>query len=194
MKYKFLLKLPYFFILFAACTSKKQPLFKLLPASYTGIHFENTISEKKFTKQTMNEFGYMGGGIGIGDFNKDGKKDIFFCGNQVSSQLYLNKGENKFEDITNPAGISTNTWITGVSIVDINNDGYDDIFLNRYGYMLDKPIRNLLYINQKNNTFKEEGIAYGFTDSASYSTQTVFFDYDNDGDLDMFQINYMLKI
>ncbi len=180
-------------IVLFSCTHKKHSIFTSLPASYTGINFINIIKEEKFTKSTMNEFGYMGGGIGIGDFNNDGRKDIFFCGNQVSSQLYLNVGDNKFENITTKAGLQTSIWITGVSVIDINNDGYDDLFLNAYGYMLDKPIRNLLYINQRNNTFVEEGILYGFTDSTHYSTQSAFLDYDNDGDLDMFQLNYNLN-
>jgi enediyne biosynthesis protein E4 len=171
---------------------KKQTLFTSLPASASGIHFNNIIDEKKFAKQTLNEFGYMGGGVGIGDFNNDGLKDIFFCGNQVSSKLYLNKGENKFEDISKQADIETNVWCTGASVVDINNDGYDDIYVCTYGKSLDTPIHNLLFVNQRNNTFKEQAVSYGIGDS-SYTTQTAFFDYDKDGDLDMFLINYLLN-
>jgi enediyne biosynthesis protein E4 len=173
-------------------TPQQQKLFTAMPSSQSGIHFINTIDEKKFTKETMNEFGYMGGGTGIGDFNNDGLKDIFFCGNQVSSKLYVNKGNNKFEDITHQAGVETNVWATGVSVVDINCDGYDDIYVCTYGKMLDNPVHNLLFINQRNNTFTEQASEYGLTDS-SYNTQASFFDYDMDGDLDMFLINYMLN-
>ena len=140
----------------------------------------------------LNEFAYMGGGVGIIDINNDGLKDIFFCGNQVSSKLYLNKGNNHFEDITLSAGVSTSDWITGISVVDINNDGYDDIYLCTYNDSAGKRSRNLLFINQHNNTFKEEAVEYGLADT-SYSTQAVFFDYDKDGDLDMYLCNYMLN-
>ncbi len=181
-------------LLIASCNKKvpNEKYFTALSAAETGIKFNNTIDEAKFGKETMNEFGYMGGGVGIGDFNNDGLKDIFFCGNQVSSKLYLNKGENKFEDITKKAAVETNVWCTGVSVVDINNDGYDDIYVCTYGKSLDAPIHNLLFINQHNNSFKEEANAYGIADS-SYSTQVAFFDYDKDGDLDMFLVNYLLN-
>ena len=183
-----------FFIVFSiSCNQhKKEKLFSQLPSSQTGIYFSNDIDEKKFSKEAMNEFGYMGGGAGIGDFNNDGLKDIFFCGNQVSSRLYINKGSNKFDDVTKQAGLTTDVWATGVSIIDINNDGYDDIYVCTYGKGLEKRTPNLLYINQHDLTFKEEGAAYGLADT-SYSSQAVFFDYDGDGDLDMFLVNYMLN-
>jgi enediyne biosynthesis protein E4 len=180
------------FIIVSCNNQKKETLFTSLSASYSGIDFNNTIDEKKFAKETLNEFGYMGGGVGIGDFNNDGLKDIFFGGNQVSSKLYLNKGENKFEDISKQAGIETNVWCTGASVVDINNDGYDDIYVCTYGKSLDMPIHNLLFVNQRNNTFKEEALSYGIGDSC-YATQSAFFDYDKDGDLDMFLVNYLLN-
>ena len=131
-------------------------------------------------------------GVGIGDFNNDGKKDIFFTGNQVSCRLYINKGNNQFEDITEKAGINTGVWCTGVSIVDINNDGYDDIYVCVFGKDLLHRSKNLLFINQHNLTFKEEAEAYGLADTG-YSTQAVFFDYDKDGDLDMYLTNYLLS-
>src|SRR6185312_16290094 len=183
------------FIVFAAgsCTDKsRNQLFTILPSEKTGVHFSNSIDETKMPGDALNEFGYMGGGVGILDVNNDGLKDIFFCGNQVSSKLYLNKGNNHFEDITLSAGVSTSDWITGISIVDINNDGYDDIYLCTYNDSAGKRSHNLLFINQHNNTFKEESVAYGLADT-SYSTQAVFFDYDKDGDLDMYLCNYMLN-
>src|SRR5450755_2978265 len=105
------------------------PLFTSLSSGQTGIHFRNDIREDDSTSSFIDEFGYMGGGVGIGDFNRDGRKDIFFTGNQTSCRLYINKGSNTFEDITEKAGLSTNLWATGVSIVDINGDGYDDIYV-----------------------------------------------------------------
>ncbi len=119
-------------------------------------------------------------------------KDIFFSGNQVSCRLYINKGNNKFEDITEKAGISTNVWATGVSIADVNNDGYDDIYVCVFGKDLLHAAKNLLFINQHDLTFKEEAAAYGL-DNTGYSTQAVFFDYDKDGDLDMYLVNYLLS-
>ena len=182
-------------IVFAAggCANKiENRLFTFLPSKETGVHFSNNIDETKMPGDALNEFAYMGGGVGIIDVNNDGLKDIFFCGNQVSSKLYLNKGNNHFEDITQSAGVTTSDWITGVSVVDINADGYDDIYLCTYGRTLGAHSHNLLFINQHNNTFKEEAAEYGLADT-SYSTQAVFFDYDKDGDLDMYLSNYMLN-
>ena len=122
------------FFLLVSCSHKKTiPFFTQLSAAETGIHFNNEIHENDSSHSFINEFGYMGGGVGIGDFNNDGKKDIFFSGNQVSCRLYINKGNNHFEDITEKAGLHTDVWCTGVSIVDINNDGYDDIYVCVFG-------------------------------------------------------------
>ena len=182
-----------FFFFAIGCKEKnKNRLFTFLSSNQTGISFNNTIDETKMPGDALNEFAYMGGGVGVIDVNNDGLKDLFFCGNQVSSKLYLNKGKNHFEDITQTAGVSTSDWITGVSVVDINGDGYDDIYLCTYGRTLGTHSRNLLFINQHNNTFKEEAVEYGLADT-SYSTQAVFFDYDKDGDLDMYLSNYMLN-
>jgi hypothetical protein len=176
-----------------ACTAdKKGSLFRSLPSTATNIHFINQVNETDSTHSFINEFGYMGGGVGIGDFNNDGLKDIYFTGNQVSSTLYINKGENRFEDITAKAGCGTSGWATGVSIVDINNDGYDDIYVCVFGKNLLQRAANLLYINQHDLTFKESASEYGLADT-SYSTQAVFFDYDKDGDLDMYLTNYLLS-
>jgi len=150
------------------------------------------VNETDSTHSFINEFGYMGGGVGIGDFNNDGLKDIYFTGNQVSSKLYLNKGDNRFEDITDKAGCGTSGWATGVSVVDINNDGYDDIYVCVFGKNLLERAANLLFINQQDNTFKESAAEYGLADT-SYSTQAVFVDYDKDGDLDMYLTNYLLS-
>jgi hypothetical protein len=178
-----------FVITVAGCGSKKNKLFSKLPSSETGIRFSNDIHDTDSTNSLINEFGYMGGGVGIGDFNNDGLKDIVFTANQVSSRIYINKGNHKFEDITEKAGLVTNVWATGISIVDINNDGYDDIYICTYGKNLLHRSKNMLFINQHNLTFKEEGEVYGLADSG-YSSQAVFFDYDRDGDLDMYLANY----
>lgn len=179
-------------ILLAACMRKqKTNLFTKLSAKESGISFKNDIQDNDSSYSFINEFGYMGGGVGIGDFNNDGLKDIFFSGNQVSCRLYINKGNNSFDDITEKAGIATNVWCTGVSIADINNDGYDDIYVCVFGKDLKTRSKNLLFINQHNLTFKESADEYGLSDT-SYSTQAAFVDYDKDGDLDMYLANYLL--
>ena len=167
-------------------------MFTKLSSAESGIHFSNDVHDEDSSHSFINEFGYMGGGVGIGDFNNDGLKDIFFSGNQVSCRLYINKGNNQFEDITQKAGIGTDVWCTGVSIVDINNDGYDDIYVCVFGKDLLHRAKNLLFINQHDLTFKEEAADYGLADTGN-STQAVFFDYDKDGDLDMYLVNYLLS-
>ncbi|HEY6899381.1 MAG TPA: VCBS repeat-containing protein [Puia sp.] len=180
-------------VLLASCTQQRQKtLFTRMPAERTGIHFNNTIVEDDSTSSFIDEFGYMGGGVGIGDFNNDGLKDIFFTGNQVSCRLYLNKGNNTFEDVTEKAGLTTHVWATGVSVVDINNDGYDDIYVCVFGKNLLQRSQNLLFVNQRNGTFREAAGEYGLA-ATDYSTQAVFFDYDKDGDLDMYLTNYLLN-
>jgi len=166
--------------------------FSPIAPSSSNIKFNNSIDEKLMPKNALNEFAYMGGGVGILDVDNDGKKDIFFCGNQVSSALYLNKGNNNFEDITQKAGIATNSWCSGVSVVDINNDGYDDLYVCVYNNSTSSHNSNLLFINQHNNTFKEQAKEYGLSFSGA-SSQAVFFDYDLDGDLDMYLANYFLN-
>ena len=185
-----------FLIVAILCTScqheQNNRMFTKLDAKESGILFSNDIHDDDSSYSFINEFGYMGGGVGIGDFNNDGLPDIFFTGNQVSCRLYINKGNNRFEDITEKAGVSTDVWCTGVSIADVNSDGYDDIYVSVFGKDLRTRSKNLLFINQHNLTFKEQADAYGLADTG-YSTQGVFFDYDRDGDLDMYLTNYLLS-
>ncbi|MEO6549311.1 MAG: VCBS repeat-containing protein [Ferruginibacter sp.] len=181
------------FISLTSCNQKpNNSLFSLLSSEQSGIKFSNDIHDNDSSHSFINEFGYMGGGVAIGDFNNDGLKDVFFTGNQVSSRLYINKGNNKFDDITGKAGISTDAWCTGVSVVDINHDGFDDIYVCVFGKDLSHRAQNLLFINQHDLTFKEEANNYGLADTG-YSTQAAFFDYDKDGDLDMYLTNYLLS-
>lgn len=167
----------------------KDTLFTLLPSSKTGIDFKNEVADGK----EMNIFNYHnfynGGGVAIGDINNDGKPDIFLVSNQQTSKLYLNLGNWKFEDVTNKAGLKSNhKWHTGVSMVDINGDGWLDIYVCNSGTMAGDDRANELYINQKDGTFREEAHAYGLDDRGE-STQAIFFDYDGDGDLDCFVLN-----
>lgn len=180
-------------LLLSGChQNNNSKLFTPLDPAISNVNFSNNIDEKKMPKNALNEFAYMGGGVGILDVNNDGRKDIFLCGNQVSSALYLNKGNNVFEDITMQAGLSTNRWCTGVSVVDINNDGYDDLYVCVYNNNSGTHNSNLLFINQGNNSFKEQAEDYGLSFSGA-SSQAVFFDYDKDGDLDMYLANYLLN-
>ncbi len=163
--------------------------FEIIPSTETGIKFRNDIIENDQYNYLNYEAMYNGGGCAVLDVNKDGLLDIFFVSNQQKEKLYLNKGNFKFEDISSSANIEGgDEWSAGVSIVDINSDGYDDIYISCH--LLDDPIKrkNKLYINQKNNQFLEQANSYGIAD-IGYSIQSYFFDYDNDSDLDLLVIN-----
>lgn len=173
---------------FSHCNvEKNDPLFQLLDAEYTGIDFSNDLSNSDSLIALSFEYLFNGGGVAIGDFNNDGLSDIFFTGNMKQSRLYLNKGNMKFEDITASSQINTKgKWASGAAVVDINQDGWLDIYVCVGGLSTDQEKRaNLLFINQKNNTFTEEAEAYGIDDSG-YSINATFWDYDKDGDLDMY--------
>jgi hypothetical protein len=176
-------------ILFFSCNPKKEPtLFTLVDNS--NINFENTITETK----SLNVFNYRnfynGGGVAIGDLNNDGLPEVFFTANQGPNKLYLNKGNLQFEDISAKSGFAEKKqWSTGVVMVDINNDGWLDIYVCNAGNMFDTSIRkNQLFINNHNLTFTESATKYGL-DNNGYTTQASFFDYDLDGDLDCFMVN-----
>ncbi|NCD71286.1 VCBS repeat-containing protein [Mucilaginibacter agri] len=181
------------FFLFAASifSCHKATLFEQIPSSYSGITFNNKVTESDSINPLDDVNIYNGSGVGVGDFNKDGKPDLYFTGNAVPSKLYLNKGDFKFDDVTAQAGVAgKGGWSRGVAVVDINNDGWSDIYVCNT-LLSDSTKRiNLLYINQGNNkqgvpTFKEMAAEYGLN-AHLHSTMAYFFDYDNDGDLDMY--------
>ncbi len=165
--------------------------FKKIQSSVSGIDFNNTITHDLNTKFNLfdYDFFYNGAGVGIEDINNDGLKDVFFTGNQVPNKLYLNKGGLKFEDITETANINTNkNWSNGITFADVNNDGWMDIYISQGGPVDENLRNNLLLINQKDNSFKEEANQYGLNDTG-ISTQSAFLDFDMDGDLDCIVMN-----
>ena len=191
MKYSSLLTLLTPLLWFAGCTGKRdRPIFKLLSPDETGVTFANTITTSDSLNVQTDVYVYNGAGVGVGDIDNDGLPDIFFAGNMVSSRLYLNKGHMRFDDITEKAGVKTNRWATGVTMVDINNDGYLDIYVSVSGpeWSTAEQRKNLLFINNGNRTFTESAAKYGIADT-SFTTHAVFLDYDGDGCLDLFLLN-----
>lgn len=165
---------------------KSGRMFDLLSSKTTGITFNNQIIETFDLNYYRYGYSYNGAGVGIGDVNNDGKPDIFFCGNVVPDRLYLNEGDMHFKDISKESGIDAKPgWSTGVTMVDINNDGWMDIYICRARYEDPEKRRNVLYVNNGNGTFTERAHDYGLDDD-SYSTDANFFDADNDGDLDLY--------
>ena len=179
-------------ILIFSCKKESQGdsafRFNQIDAELTGINFSNTIIEN----DTLNYFDfpylYLGGGVSTADINNDGLPDLYFTGNLVSNKLYLNKGNLQFEDITETAGVAGDSrWYSGTTMADVNNDGLLDIYLSVSGKFGNSA--NQLYINNGDNTFTEAAEAYGVADKST-SIQSTFFDYDNDGYLDLFVANY----
>jgi hypothetical protein len=194
---RFVLIFSLFILLFTSCNSKNT-LFEKLNSSSTGIHFNNEIKETDSLNILDVSNIYNGGGVGIGDFNEDGLPDIYFTGNKVSNKLYLNKGAMKFEDITE-ASITNGEgkWSRGVSVIDINNDGKPDMYISVTLSTDTNKRKNILYVNQGNDSkgiphFKDMAAEYGLADT-TFSTMANFFDYDNDGDLDMFLVVNEIK-
>ncbi|CAN5314376.1 VCBS repeat-containing protein [soil metagenome] len=170
-------------------TESSDKLFSFLSADESGISFFNTLNSNDSLNILNYIYFYNGAGVGVGDINNDGLEDILLAGNQVSSRLYLNQGDMKFKDITNTSNITTGNWCTGVSMVDINADGYLDIYVSVAGSADPESRANLLFINNKDETFTEAAKEYGIADQ-SYTTHAVFFDYDLDGDLDLYLLNH----
>ncbi|MGX7686575.1 VCBS repeat-containing protein [Flectobacillus roseus] len=171
----------------------QDTLFTLKTPEETGIQFANIVTESEQENILNYEYFYNGGGVAAADFNNDGLTDLYFTGNQVLNALYLNKGEMQFENITSKAGVAgrQGAWKTGVSVVDINADGWLDIYVCYSGLRSEEIRKNQLFINNHNLTFTEKAQEYGLDDSG-YSTQASFVDYDLDGDLDCFLINHNL--
>ena len=174
----------------SSCSRKNNDqLFTLQDNNSIGINFANQLIDKAGTNIFSFRNYYNGGGVAIGDVNNDGLNDIFLTSNQGDNQLLINSGSWKFEDVSEKAGIKgTKYWSTGVTMVDINADGWLDIYVCNSGNAQGTEIENELFINQKDGTFKEEAVLYGLADQG-LSTHAVFFDYDLDGDLDCFVLN-----
>lgn len=173
-------------------------MFTSLPAGDTGIQFSNRITENDTMNIVSFEYIYNGGGVALGDFNNDNKTDIYFTGNQVSNKLYLNKTADsssalKFIDVTEKAKVGgEGKWCSGVSLIDINNDNLLDIYISATVKKSASQRANLLYINQGIDkegvpSFKEMAQEYGIADT-THTTTAAFFDYDNDGDLDLYLV------
>ena len=171
-------------------------LFESVSSSYSGINFKNRIPVNKLTNSFIYEYVYNGGGVAVGDINNDGLDDIYFTSNLENNQLYLNLGNFEFKNITEISNTKGNKgWSTGTNMVDINNDGLLDIYVCRSGpYGKASLLANELYINKGDNNdgiplFEESAKEFGLNDTSN-SIQSVFFDFDLDGDLDMYLLNH----
>lgn len=185
--------LPLFCGISSCSKPKEDTLFKLLAPSETGIDFRNDLVSTEEMNILEYLYFYNGGGVATGDVNNDGLVDIYFTSNQGENKLYLNKGNFKFEDITTKSGVSgSGGWSTGTTMADVNGDGLLDIYVAQVGDYKGLTGKNRLYINKGNLTFSERAAEYGI-DFIGFSTHSVFFDYDQDGDLDIYLLNHSIK-
>ncbi|MBP6024988.1 VCBS repeat-containing protein [Ferruginibacter sp.] len=173
--------------------SQQKRMFSLLPSTQTGINFNNKLVENAEHNIITYEYFYNGGGVAAGDFNNDGLIDLYFTSNQQANKLYLNKGNFKFEDITKTAGVTGRQgWKTGVSVADVNGDGLLDIYVCYSGDVEPSKRANQLFINNGNLTFTDKAKELGIADDG-YTTHAAFFDFDRDGDLDLYVMNHNIK-
>ncbi|WP_242205230.1 VCBS repeat-containing protein [Aestuariivivens insulae] len=176
-----------------------EPLFSVLKGNAMGMGFKNTIPESAEMNSMTYEYYYNGGGVSVGDVNKDGLPDVFFTGNVTPNKLYLNLGGFKFKDITKAAGVwDSPSWTTGTTMVDINNDGILDIYVCRSGKLPEAQRANLFFVSKGLSTqnipiYEESATKLGLADTG-YGTQALFFDFDKDGDLDMFLLNHNVNV
>ena len=177
-------------LVIASCSKKEDALFKKLDAGKSGVSFRNDLDEKKNISILDYLYYYNGGGVALGDINNDGLVDMYFSSNQGKNKLYLNTGDNKYQDITDKSGTEgSSDWDTGTIMADVNADGYLDIYVCAVVGLNGFEGHNELFINNKNNTFTESAAEYGL-DLDNYSSSAAFFDYDSDGDLDMYLLNH----
>ncbi|MEM7367266.1 MAG: VCBS repeat-containing protein [Bacteroidota bacterium] len=181
------------------CEAEENMMFEEMSANETGIHFKNILQESEALHVLNYGYFYNGGGVAIGDVNNDGLPDIYFTGNLVASRLYLNQGNWRFEEVAEEAGVrAAGLWNTGVTMADVNGDGWLDIYVCRSAAKVSKLRENLLFLNDGPNTngkavsFQEVGTLTGVNDQG-YSTQAAFFDYDRDGDLDLYVLNHSVQ-
>ena len=178
-----------------SCTSERPAgtAFTAMPTSHTGVDFVNAIAEEDAFNVLEYEYFFNGGGVAAGDLNNDGLPELFFTANMEPDVLYLNQGDFRFIDISENAGLNFDrSWTTGVTMVDINSDGWLDIYVCRSGQVSADRRRNLLYLNNGDLTFTESAVQFGL-DLATYSNHASFFDYDQDGDLDAYILNHAIR-
>jgi len=182
-------------LIFFSCSSEKDQDFPFdnLKSEQSGIQFSNDLVDTDSFNIMQYLYYYNGGGVAAGDLNNDGLVDLYFTGNQVNDALYFNKGNLTFSDVSESSGINKNNgWSTGVTILDINKDGWLDIHVCRLGQYKMYNDHNRLYVNNQDGTFTESAKSYGL-DFSGFSTQAAFFDYDKDGDLDCYLLNHSVK-